>query len=145
MFDQKLCNTVSTRRITFEKFFKIKPMKKIQENWRCIANCGACCNLTPEDRPDLEEYLTPQELEIYKTMLQEDGWCRNLDKETRKCLIYEERPNFCRVQADIFQEMYQVEEKDFNEFAIDCCRDQIAGVYGEKSPELVRYNKEIKQ
>ena len=120
-------------------------MKKIQENWRCVVNCGACCNLTPDDRPELEEYLTTQELETYQAMLGEDGWCRNLDKKTRKCLIYEERPNFCRVQPDIFQEMYQVEAKDFNEFAIDCCRDQIIGVYGEESEEMIKYNQEIKQ
>lgn len=119
-------------------------MKKVQETWRCVANCGACCNLTPEDRPDLEEYLTLPELEIYQNMLGEDGWCRNLDKETRKCLIYEDRPNFCRVQPDIFQEMYKVAEHDFNEFAIDCCRDQITGVYGENSEEMTRYNQFIR-
>jgi len=120
-------------------------MKKIQETWHCVLNCGACCNLTPDDRPELEEYLTRQELEIYQAMLGEDGWCQNLDRETRKCLIYEERPNFCRVQPDIFQEMYQVEEKDFNKFAIDCCRDQITGVYGERSEEMIRYNQSIRK
>ena len=118
-------------------------MKKVREIWRCVANCGACCNLTPEDRPHLEEYLTLQELEIYRSMLQEDGWCRNLDQTTRKCLIYDNRPNFCRVQPDIFQEMYGVEKKDFNQFAIDCCRDQITGVYGENSAEMLEYNQEI--
>ncbi|MFO0175111.1 MAG: YkgJ family cysteine cluster protein, partial [Aphanizomenon sp.] len=22
--------------------------------WQCISQCGACCNLTPADRPDIE-------------------------------------------------------------------------------------------
>ena len=34
-------------------------------HWRCISNCGACCNLDPSDRPDLDHYLTPEELEVY--------------------------------------------------------------------------------
>ena len=97
-------------------------MKTIAETWRCVENCGACCNLTPEDRPDLEEYLTAKELEIYLEMVGEDGWCINLDRETRKCLIYEQRPRFCRVKPDTFQDMYGVEKAEFNDFAIACCR-----------------------
>ena len=120
-------------------------MKTIKETWRCVAHCGACCNLTPEDRPDLEEYLTAEELETYLGMVGEDGWCINYDKNTRKCTIYEQRPRFCRVNPDTFQDMYEVEKEEFNEFAIACCRDQIGGVYGNNSAEMQQYNREVKK
>ena len=111
-----------------------------QFQWRCVENCGACCHLIPEDRPDLEQYLTPEELELYLSMVGEDGWCINFDSETRKCSIYEQRPRFCRVTPDIFKSMYQVKPEEFNDFAIACCQQQISGVYGENSPELDNYN-----
>ena len=108
-----------------------------------MANCGACCNLTPEDRPDLAEYLSSEELELYMSMVQEDGWCINYDQDTRKCQIYDNRPRFCRVQPDNFEDMYGVEVKEFNEFAIACCQQQISGVYGKDSKELERYDRAI--
>ncbi|WP_036485385.1 YkgJ family cysteine cluster protein [Myxosarcina sp. GI1] len=107
--------------------------------WRCVSNCGACCHLDPTARPDLENYLTAEELKLYLSMVGEDGWCVNFDRETRKCQIYTERPRFCRVKPDIFEEMYQVTPEEFDEFAIACCHEQIIGVYGEDSPELQRY------
>lgn len=111
--------------------------------WQCVANCGACCNLTPADRPDLAEYLSKEELEQYNSMVGEDGWCINYDQESRKCQIYEQRPHFCRVQPDIFHTMYGVEIAEFNEFAIACCQQQITGVYGKDSEELARYEEAI--
>lgn len=109
--------------------------------WQCISNCGACCNLTPEDRPNLAKYLSSEELELYMSMVGEDGWCINYDHDIRECRIYRERPRFCRVQPDIFGDMYGVEVTEFNEFAIACCQQQISGVYGRDSDELERYNK----
>jgi len=38
-------------------------------NWKCIKNCGACCQLNPDERPDLEEYLTPAQLSQYLSMV----------------------------------------------------------------------------
>ena len=119
-------------------------MKTIKETWRCVSDCGACCNLTPEDRPDLEEYLTAEELEIYLGMVGKDGWCINYDKNSRQCTIYQQRPRFCRVQPDTFQDMYEVAEAEFNDFAISCCRNQISEVYGDDSLEMKRYNKAIR-
>lgn len=113
--------------------------------WQCISGCGACCNLTPEERPDLAEYLSREELELYMSMVGDDGWCINYDRNERKCQIYEQRPRFCRVQADTFETMYGVESTEFNEFAIACCQQQIAGVYGDDSAELERYNQAIFQ
>lgn len=111
--------------------------------WQCVSGCGACCNLSPEDRPDLGEYLSQKELEIYMSMVGDDGWCINYSHEDRKCQIYEERPRFCRVKPDNFAKMYGVEVTEFNEFAIACCQQQIAGVYGEDSAELEYYNRVI--
>ena len=111
--------------------------------WQCVSQCGACCNLTPEDRPDLTKYLSSEELELYMSMVGEDGWCINYDHHTRKCQIYKERPHFCRVKPDIFEDMYGVEATEFNEFAIACCQQQIIGVYGRDSEELERYNKSV--
>jgi uncharacterized protein len=113
--------------------------------WQCVSGCGACCNLTPEERPDLEDYLSQEELEQYLSMVGEDGWCINYDHDQRKCNIYEQRPRFCRVKPDNFALMFGVELAEFNEFAIACCQEQIIGVYGEQSPELEYYQQEIKQ
>jgi hypothetical protein len=111
--------------------------------WRCIENCGACCNLDPSDRPDLEEYLTSEELETYLSMVGEDGWCINYDRDRRKCNIYEDRPRFCRVQPDTFAAMFDISAEDFEEFAIDCCHQQIEAIYGEESEEMIAYQQQV--
>lgn len=111
--------------------------------WRCIENCGACCHLDPSDRPDLEEYLTTEELKIYFSLVGEDGWCINYDHLSRKCTIYDDRPRFCRVKPDVFKEMYDINPEEFAEFAIDCCHQQIEGVYGEDSKEMLAYQQQV--
>lgn len=113
--------------------------------WQCVSGCGACCNLTPEERPDLEDYLAQEELEQYLSMVGSDGWCINYDHDQRQCKIYEQRPRFCRVKPDNFASMFGVELAEFNEFAIACCQEQIIGVYGEQSPELTHYQQAINQ
>lgn len=112
-------------------------------SWQCVKSCGACCHLDPRDRPELQDYLSPEELQLYLSMVGEGGWCINFDRETRKCRIYERRPRFCRVQPEIFQQMYGVEAAEFNDFAIDCCHEQIEGVYGADSPEMERYTETV--
>ncbi|MCU0536565.1 MAG: YkgJ family cysteine cluster protein [Hydrococcus sp. Prado102] len=109
------------------------------KTWRCVKYCGACCHLEPSDRPDLEEYLSPEELKLYLSMVGEGGWCINFNRDTRECNIYEQRPRFCRVKPDIFEQMYGVDASEFNDFAIDCCKQQIEGVYGKNSQEMLRY------
>ena len=111
--------------------------------WRCIENCGACCNLDPSDRPELENYLTSDELKLYLSMVGEDGWCINYNHESRKCNIYEDRPRFCRVKPDVFGAMYGIAEEEFTEFAIDCCHQQIEAIYGEDSEEMLAYQKQV--
>ncbi len=107
--------------------------------WLCLKNCGACCNLNPDDRPDLDQYLTPENLQLYLSLVGEDGWCVNYDQDNRECRIYDDRPSFCRVLPENFAQMYAITESEFNDFAIDCCCQQIEGVYGEDSEEMQRY------
>ncbi|MDB9373441.1 YkgJ family cysteine cluster protein [Nodularia sphaerocarpa] len=111
--------------------------------WQCVKQCGACCNLDPAERPDLEEYLSPAELELYLSMVGEDGWCINFDHTNRECSIYANRPRFCRVEPGIFEDMYGIEPEELDDFAIDCCRQQIEGVYGDRSLEILRFDKAI--
>lgn len=112
-------------------------------NWKCIKNCGACCQLNPDERPDLEEYLTPAQLSQYLSMVGEEGWCINFDRQTRLCTIYDQRPEFCRVQPDIFAKMYQIEPGEFEQFAIDCCHQHIEDLYGEDSLEMNSYRQQV--
>ncbi len=111
--------------------------------WRCVKQCGACCYLEPSERPDLEEYLSPEELDLYLSMVGEGGWCVNFDHITRECGIYADRPRFCRVEADVFQDMFGVEESELNDFAIDCCSEHIEDIYGSRSLEMLRFDREI--
>lgn len=108
-------------------------------NWQCINGCGACCNLDPQDRPDLDQYLTPDELALYLSLVGEDGWCIHYDHASRRCRIYATRPDFCRVQADTFGRMFGIVPEDLNDFAIACCQQQIMGVYGKRSAELSKF------
>ena len=108
-------------------------------NWRCLKHCGACCHLDPQDRPDLASYLSPEELELYLSMVGEEGWCIHFDRHNRECRIYEQRPRFCRVLPETFSAMYGVTAAEFDDFAIDCCLQQIEAVYGSQSPEMHRY------
>jgi uncharacterized protein len=111
--------------------------------WRCVKNCGACCHLDPTERPDLDEFLSPEELEIYLGLVGEDGWCINFDHNLRECRIYADRPRFCRVQTDVFQELYDIEPEELNDFAIECCLEHIEDMYGDRSLEMIRFNSEV--
>ncbi|MDA0268000.1 MAG: YkgJ family cysteine cluster protein [Cyanobacteria bacterium] len=108
-------------------------------HWQCIQNCGACCQLNPADRPDLDQYLSPQDLEHYLSLVGDDGWCIHFDHDSRRCQIYADRPWFCRVQADTFGVLYGITPEELNDFAIDCCQQQITGVHGANSPEMEQF------
>lgn len=111
--------------------------------WLCVRNCGACCHLAPAERPDLESYLTPQDLETYLSLVGEDGWCIHYDHDLRNCRIYEDRPTFCRVRPDTFEQMFGIEADDFDEFAIACCEEHIAELYGEDSAEMEHFQSSV--
>ncbi|HAG79721.1 MAG TPA: YkgJ family cysteine cluster protein, partial [Cyanobacteria bacterium UBA12227] len=44
---------------------------------------------------------------------------------------------------DIFHDMYGIEPDELNDFAIDCCHQQIEGVYGDRSLEMLRFDREV--
>ena len=111
--------------------------------WHCVKHCGACCHLDPTDRPDLDQYLSPPDLALYLSLVGEDGWCIHYDAQKRECRIYAERPRFCRVEAEVFQDLYDIQPDELNEFAIDCCREQIEGVYGDRSLEMLRFDQAV--
>ena len=111
--------------------------------WQCVKECGACCHLDPADRPDIYEYLSPEELDLYLSMVGEGGWCVNFDKDSRECRIYSNRPRFCRVEPEVFEEMYGIYPEELNDFAIDCCYQQIEGVYGDRSLEMLRFDRAV--
>ena len=110
------------------------------DKWACVSGCGACCKLGPlESRPDLGEYLTPEEMTTYKSLIGPDDWCVNFDKDARLCTIYDKRPAFCIVSPDKMKTMFAVEEDEINDFAAFCCREHISDNYGENSIELERF------
>lgn len=88
-------------------------LKRI-DNWACIKNCGACCKLGPlSSRPDLQDYLSKDDYDRYVSMIGEDDWCKNYDKVSRSCMIYESRPTFCRVDPTNFEKMFGIEPEEF--------------------------------
>jgi Fe-S-cluster containining protein len=111
--------------------------------WQCVKQCGACCQLDPGDRPDLEDYLSEDELALYRSLVGPDGWCIHFDPEYRECRIYPDRPSFCRVEAESFGRMFGIQPEELNDFAIECCQQQIEGVYGDRSLELMRFNRAV--
>jgi hypothetical protein len=113
--------------------------------WHCVKHCGACCQLDPVDRPELPDHLTATELDLYQSLIGFDGWCIHFDQVTRECQIYDQRPDFCRVRPDTFERMFGIAPEELNEFAIECCREQIEGVYGDRSLESIRFEQAIDQ
>jgi Fe-S-cluster containining protein len=118
-------------------------MGDVMTTWQCVQTCGACCFLAPDERPDLAEYLTAEQLNLYLSLVGEDGWCLNYDKDSRTCRIYEQRPDFCRVTAHTFEAMFGIAGDDLNEFAIDCCHEHIEDIYGAHSPEMQRFDQAV--
>ncbi|XP_010452115.1 PREDICTED: uncharacterized protein LOC104734277 [Camelina sativa] len=114
--------------------------------WKCVEGCGACCKLAKDfafATPD-EIFDDPDDVELYRSMIGDDGWCINYNKATRKCSIYSDRPYFCRVGPEVFKSLYGIEEKKFNKEAISCCIDTIKTIHGPDSKELDNFNRAIR-
>lgn len=111
-------------------------------HWDCLQHCGACCRLAPEERQEAIEALTPDQQSQYLSMVGPDGWCIHFDSGARRCRIYAERPDFCRVES--LCSLYQVPEDQADAFAISCCRQQIRSVHGGRSLELRRFERLIR-
>lgn len=113
--------------------------------WSCVAKCGACCFLAPQDRPYLEDLLTREELTTFRGLVGADGWCRHYDQESRGCGIYDERPSFCRVKEWLIPKAagFGLDVTDgaaTGTFCASCCREHVSDVYGQESQEMVRFN-----
>ena len=104
------------------------------KSWTCIENCGACCRFNLTEREDLTNKLSKVDIAFINSMTSKDGWCRNFDRVNRKCLIYETRPHFCRVNE--FSTLFKDYLKNGDKFLIDCCKQHISSIYGGQSQEM---------
>jgi len=113
-----------------------------QLTWKCIETCGACCRLDPEERVEAIEALDNAQINQYQELVGEDGWCVNYNKHSRKCMIYENRPYFCKVSN--LRDIFKLKENEADLFAIECCRDHIKSIYGSTSSEIDRFELTIR-
>ena len=104
------------------------------KSWSCIENCGACCKFDLTQRGDLENKLSGKDIALINSMTTEDGWCKNLDRNNKKCTIYETRPHFCRVNE--FSIKFKDYAKNGDKFLISCCKQHISSIYGSKSHQM---------
>ena len=111
------------------------------KSWKCIENCGACCKFNLNERCGLKGKLNKEDIDLINSMTTKDGWCKNLDRTNRKCLIYETRPHFCRVNE--FSILFEDYFKSGDKFLIDCCKQHISSNYGYKSKEMKNFKMAI--
>jgi len=112
--------------------------------WGCAEKCGACCYLKPAERELLDEWLPDAaDRALYESMVGDDGWCVHYDKVERLCTVYDDRPQFCRVDADKWQETLGLHEAELARTAREACKDWIGSVYGAKSDEMLRYQQKM--
>ena len=104
------------------------------KSWTCIENCGACCKFDLNERNDLANKLNKEDIALINTMTGRDGWCKNLDRENKICLIYVTRPHFCRVNE--FSTKFKGYLESGDKFLIDCCKQHISSNYGYQSKEM---------
>ncbi len=88
------------------------------KSWTCIENCGACCKFDLNERSDLANKLNKEDIALINSMTAKDGWCKNLDRENKKCLIYETRPHFCRVSEFSTSSNYGYQSEEMKSFRI---------------------------
>ena len=104
------------------------------KSWTCIENCGAGCKFDLNERSDLADKLNKEDIALINSMTDRDGWCKNLYRENKKCLIYETRQHFCRVNE--FSTTFKGYLKSGDKFLIDCCKQHISSNYGYQSKEM---------
>ena len=109
--------------------------------WTCIENCGACCKFDIDERTDITDKLSAEDIDLINSMISKDGWCKYLDRTTRKCNIYEKRPHFCRVNK--FSKGFTEYKKLGDKFLIDCCKQHISSNYGKKSKQMKDFKKAV--
>ncbi|GAB2218018.1 hypothetical protein Droror1_Dr00001234 [Drosera rotundifolia] len=114
--------------------------------WKCVEGCGACCKLykdpifaTPE-----EIFQNQDDVELYRSLIGSDGWCKHYDKRSRTCSIYADRPYICRAEPDIFKTLYGISQRKFDKEACSFCKYTIKAIYGADSDEMSRFNNAIR-
>lgn len=111
--------------------------------WTCISGCGACCRLDPELRQDALAALTAEQRETYLALVGEDGWCRHYDSGGRRCRVYDDRPDFCRVSN--LMTLFGAEGQSADALAIACCTQQIRSEYGGRGKVMRRFLRAIRR
>ena len=144
-------------------------------HWHCIAGCGACCRLDPALREDALAALDAEQRQAYLALVGPDGWCIHFDTGGRRCRVYSERPDFCRVSnlVALFAPELRSEEHlaptpvaldadanaDANDaaeapagwseaehaLAIACCTQQIRSEYGGRGRVMRRFQRAIRR
>lgn len=68
----------------------------------CVKGCGECCGIVPLSKEVVARHLDDMQVECYTKNLDnevilvtEDGLCAFLHRETKECMIYDERPEIC--------------------------------------------------
>ncbi len=112
-------------------------------SWRCIENCGACCRFDLTDREDLSGVLNSNDISLINSMTKSDGWCKYFNKSNKKCMIYESRPHFCRVNE--FSKSFKGYLQNGDKFLIDCCTQHISSIYGRKSNQMKEFKKAVSE
>jgi len=118
-------------------------MSKGSPLWQCINGCGACCRLDPERRGEALAALNAEQRATYMDLVAADGWCRHFDTGNRRCRIYADRPDFCRVQRLLA--LFGQEGEDFDSFAISCCLQQIRSEEGGRGRVMKRFMRAIRR
>jgi Fe-S-cluster containining protein len=123
--------------------YDVPPMSRPVEHWRCITGCGSCCRLDPALRQEALTALDPEQRRTYRAMVGADGWCVHFDTGGRRCRIYEERPDFCRV--DSLMRLFGAEGDDAEALAISCCKQQIRSEVGGRGRVMRRFLRAIRR
>lgn len=139
--------------------------------WQCIAGCGACCRLDPALREDALDALNPEQRQAYLALVGADGWCIHYDTGGRRCRVYSERPDFCRVSnlvalfapelqgAGPLEPSPEAEPTERAErsdapagwteaehaLAIACCTQQIRSEYGGRGRVMRQFQRAIRR
>ncbi len=114
-----------------------------QPSWRCISGCGACCRLDPALRGEALEALDPEQRRQFLDLVGADGWCRHFDTGGRRCRIYSDRPDFCRVEN--LMRLFGAAGEEADALAIRCCTQQIRSEWGGRGRVMKRFLRAIRQ
>lgn len=87
--------------------------------------------------------LTDEQRQVYLAMVGEDGWCIHYDTGGRRCRIYADRPDFCRVSTIMAMVGAQGQEADA--LAIAFCRQQIRSETGGRGKVMRRFLRALRQ